>query len=240
MTAVRARFAQERQRSERVPTDMKKLLVALIALGAAGSANAQSPEAVMERAVKAYAALNSVRAEFRQSITNPITGTSATSRGVLLRKDPDLLSINFTDPKGDRIVSDGQSLWIYLPSTAPGQVIKTSAKANNALAMVDPGGAFLSSPAARFTMSGAGTATISGRKMNVVNLVPKKENGIFTRAKLWVDAASSLIRQFEVTDANGLKRVVTITAIQPNASVAASEFRFTPSKSMRVLDSATF
>ena len=240
MTVLRARFAQERQRSERVPTEMNKVLIAIIALGAAGSANAQSPDIVMDRAVKAYSALTSVRAEFRQSITNPVTGTSSTSRGVLLRKDPNLLSINFTDPKGDRIVSDGQSLWIYLPSTAPGQVIKTSAKANNALAMVDPGGAFLSSPSTRFTMSGAGTATISGRKMHVVNLVPKKENGIFTRATVWVDAQSSLIRQFEVTDANGLKRVVTITAIQPNASVAASEFRFTPSKTVRILDSASF
>ena len=240
MMVLRARFAQERQRSERVPTDMKKVLIAIIALGAAGSANAQSPDIVMDRAVKAYSALNSVRAEFRQSITNPVTGTSSTSRGVLLRKDPNLLSINFTDPKGDRIVSDGQSLWIYLPSTAPGQVIKTSAKANNALALVDPGGAFLSSPSTRFTMSGAGTTTISGRKMHVVNLVPKKENGIFTRATVWVDAESNFIRQFEVTDANGLKRVVTITAIQPNASVAASEFRFTPSKAVRILDSASF
>jgi outer membrane lipoprotein carrier protein len=238
--APRPRFGQERRRSERVPTDMKKLLIAMIALGAAGSVNAQSPEAVMDRAVKAYASLNSVRAEFRQSITNPITGTNATSHGVLLRKDPNLLSINFSDPKGDRIVSDGQSLWIYLPSSAPGQVIKTSARSNNALAMVDPGGAFLSSPSSRYTMSGAGTATIAGRKMNVVNLVPKKSNGMFTRATVWVDAESDYIRQFEVTDANGLKRVVTITSIQPNANVAASEFRFTPSKNMRVLDSAEF
>ena len=194
----------------------------------------------MDRAVKAYTALSSVRAEFRQSITNPITGTNSTSRGVLLRKDPNFLSINFTDPSGDRIVSDGQSLWIYLPSTAPGQVIKTSARGNNALAMVDPGGAFLSSPETRYTMSGGGTATIAGRKMNVVNLAPKKSNGVFTEAKVWVDAESSYIRQFEVTDANGLKRVVTITSIQPNATVAASEFRFTPSKNMRVLDSASF
>jgi outer membrane lipoprotein-sorting protein len=52
--------------------------------------------------------------------------------------------------------------------------------------------------------------------------------------------ASDYIRQFEVTDANGLKRVVTITSIQPNASVAASEFRFTPSKNIRILDSETF
>ena len=219
---------------------MKKLLIAMIALGAAGSVNAQSPEAVMDRAAKAYSSLNSVRAEFRQSITNPITGTNSTSRGVLLRKDPNLLSINFSDPKGDRIVSDGQSLWIYLPSSAPGQVIKTSAKSNNALAMVDPGGAFLSSPAARYTMTGAGTATVGGRKMNVVNLVPRKSNGMFTRATVWVDAESNFIRQFEVTDANGLKRVVTITSIQPDAAVSASDFRFTPSKNIRVLDSAEF
>lgn len=221
---------------------MNKIIAATFALGVAVSApaQAQSPEAIMDRAVKAYGALNSVRAEFRQTITNPITGTTVSSRGVLLRKDPDLLSINFTNPSGDRIVADGTSLWIYLPSTAPGQVIKTSAKANNALAMVDPGGVFLSSPAARYTMAGGGSATISGRKTNVVKLTPKKSNGMFTSATVWVDAETNYIRQFEVTDANGLKRVVTITSLKPNASVGSSEFRFTPGRNVKVLDSAAF
>jgi outer membrane lipoprotein carrier protein len=219
---------------------MMKTLAVLAALAIAPAANAQSTEAIMERAVNAYAKLNSVRAEFRQAITNPLTGTNMVSRGVMLRKDPGMLSINFRDPSGDRIVSDGQSLWIYLPSSAPGQVIKTSAKANPALAMVDPGGAFLSSPASRYTMSGGGTATVAGRKMNVVNLVPKKSNGIFSQAKLWIDSETSFIRQFEVVDANGLKRVVTITSIQPNASVSSAEFRFTPPKNVRVLDSAAY
>jgi outer membrane lipoprotein carrier protein len=217
---------------------MMKILAAA-ALAIAPAAMAQSPEAVMERAVKAYADLRSVRADFRQTITNPITGSDLVSRGVLLRKDPAFLSINFTDPSGDRIVSDGKSLWIYLPSSAPGQVIKTSAKANNALAMVDPGGVFLSSPASRYSMSSGGTETIAGRRMNVVNLVPKNSNGIFTKAKVWVDAATNLIRQFEVVDSNGLKRVVTITSIQPNASLSAPDFRFTPPKNVRVLDSAS-
>ena len=219
---------------------MIKILAAAAVLAIAPGVQAQSPEAIMERAVKAYADLRSVRAEFRQSITNPITGSNLSSRGVLMRKDPDLLSINFTSPSGDRIVSDGQSLWIYLPSSAPGQVIKTSAKANNALGMVDPGGVFLSSPASRYTMSGGGTATVGGRKRNIVNLVPKKANGIFSQARVWVDAATSLIRQFEVVDANGLKRVVTITSIQPNASVSANDFRFAPPKNVRVLDSAAY
>lgn len=222
---------------------MIKILAASAALAIAPIApiaSAQSPEAVMDRAVKAYADLRSVRAEFRQSITNPITGTNLVSRGVLLRKDPGFLSINFSDPSGDRIVSDGQSLWIYLPSSAPGQAIKTSARANNALAMVDPGGVFLSSPASRYTMSSRGTATIGGRKMNVVSLVPKKSNGFFSQARVWVDAATNYIRQFEVVDANGLKRVVTITSIQPNAGVEASEFKFTPPRNVRVLDSASY
>ena len=216
---------------------MKMILAATLALGVAAGVQAQSPASVMQRAVKAYADLQSVRAEFRQTITNPVTGTNSVSRGVMLRKDPDLLSINFTDPKGDRVVSDGQSLWVYLPSSAPGQVIRMSAKASNALAMVDPGGVFLTSPSSRFDMTDGGAATIQGRTTRIVNLVPKRPNGTFTTAKLWIDSANGYVRQFEVTDANGLKRVVTITTIQPNATIAAPEFRFTPPKNVRVLDS---
>lgn len=228
----------ERSRSVRVPTDMKTIVAAIIAVGAAGSVHAQSPDAVMDRAVKAYSDMQSMRAEFRQTITNPLTGTNAVSRGVLLRKNPNLLSINFTDPKGDRIVADGKSLWVFLPSSAPGQVIKVAAKGNNAMAMLDPAGVFLSSPSTRYTITAAGTATVAGRKTNVVNLLPKKSNDTFTRAKVWVDASDYSIRQFEVVDANGLTRLVTITSLQPNASISRSAFSFTPPKGARVLDSS--
>lgn len=221
---------------------MKKFIVAIVAFsvafGAAEGAQAQSPGAVMDRAVKTYSDMRSVRAEFRQTITNPLTGTSAVSRGVILRKDPNLLSINFTDPRGDRVVADGKSLWVYLPSSAPGQVIRMPATENNSLGMVDPGGLFLSSPSTRYTITAAGTSAISGKRTNVVNLVPRKPNNAFTRAKVWVDAADNTIRQFEVVDTNGLTRLVTLLRIEPNATVAASEFRFTPPKNARVLESS--
>lgn len=209
-----------------------------VALAATG-AQAQSPTAVMDRAVKVYGDMKSVRAEFTQSISNPLTGTNAVSRGVLLRKDPKFLSINFSDPKGDRIVSDGSILWVYLPSSAPGQVIRATVKGNSSLAMVDPAGFILSSPSTQYTITGGGSAVLSGRKMNVINLVPKQSNGMFTRAKVWVDESSNMVRQFEVTDANGLSRLITITSMQPNAAVAASEFKFNPPRNVRVLDSST-
>ncbi len=212
----------------------------MIALGAAASVHAQTPDAVMKRAASAYTEMKTIRAEFEQSITNPLTGTNATSRGVMFRKAPNLLSVNFTSPKGDRVVADGKSLWVYLPSSAPGQVIRLPSNGQSTLALVEPGELFLNSPSSRYDMTSGGTATISGRKANVVTLVPKKENNVFTRAKVWVDTQDASIRQFEVVDVNGLTRVVTITRLQPNVSVPASEFKFTPPRNVRVLDSGSF
>ena len=214
---------------------MKKLIAAILVLGVATDAQAQSPETVMERAVKGYTDMRSMRADFRQTITNPLTGTNATSRGVLARKDPNLLSITFSDPKGDRVVSDGSSVWVYLPSSAPGQVIKMPANGSS-MGMVDPGGLFLSSPSSRYTISAAGSGVVGGRKTTVVNLIPKGANNTFSRAKVWVDAADYTIRQFELVDANGLTRVVTMSNVRPNVTIGAGEFRFTPPKNARVID----
>jgi outer membrane lipoprotein carrier protein len=228
---------QEREPSRRVVPDMKTL-VTIIAVGAASALHAQTPDAVMQRAASAYAQMKTVRAEFDQAITNPLTGTNVTSHGVMLRKAPNLLSVNFTDPKGDRVVADGKSLWVYLPSSAPNQVMRLPANGKSTMALVEPGELFLSSPSSRYDITGNGTAVVSGRRTNVVTLVPKMENGVFRRAKVWVDAQDNSIRQFEVIDVNGLTRLVTITGLQMNVDIPASEFRFTPPKNARVLDSS--
>jgi outer membrane lipoprotein carrier protein len=215
-----------------------KTLVTIIAVGAASALHAQTPDAVMHRAASAYAQMKTVRAEFDQAITNPLTGTNAVSHGVMLRKAPNLLSVNFTDPKGDRVVADGKSLWVYLPSCAPNQVMRLPANGKSTMALVEPGELFLSSPSSRYDITGNGTAIVSGRRTNVVTLVPKTQNGVFTRAKVWVDAQDNSIRQFEVVDVNGLTRLVTITRLQTDVDIPASEFRFTPPKNARVLDSS--
>ena len=216
-----------------------KIITAVLALGV-GSANlgAQTPEAIMDRAASKYASMKTVRAEFRQTITNPLTGTSSVSRGELLRRDPNLLAINFTDPKGDRVVADGKAVWVYLPSSAPGQVIRLSAK-NKSAGSIDPGALFLTSPRSRYSMKSGGAATVGGTTTNVVLLTPKTANAPFTRAKVWVDASGN-VKQFEVTDANGLTRFVVITKLTPNVTIDRSAFSFTPPRNARIVDSASF
>ena len=197
------------------------------------TARSQNADAIIDRAVSAYARLNSMRAEFRQTLTNPLTGNSQTTNGVILRKKPNLLSIRFES--GDRVAADGATLWVYLPSSVPGQVMRMPYTGNNAGA-VDPAEQFLNSPRARFTATSSGTANVGGRATHAVTLVPKRANSQFTSAKVWIDDNDSSIRQFDVQTANGLTRHVVITSFTANPQLTRSSFRFAVPKGAKVVD----
>lgn len=199
------------------------------------TARAQSAGAVLDRAVSAYARLNSMRAEFRQTLTNPLTGSSQTTNGVILRKKPNLLSITFDS--GDRMAADGSTLWVYLPSSVPGQVMRMPYTGSNA-SSVDPAEQFLNAPRTRFNVTSSGTATVGGRATHAVTLVPKRANAGFKSAKLWIDDTDSSIRQFDVETANGLKRHVVITSFTPNPELSRSRFRFAVPNGAKVVDQA--
>src|SRR5205085_11386379 len=206
---------------------------ALVVSASPITAAAQNADAIIDRAVAAYARLNSMRAEFRQTLTNPLTGSSQTTSGVILRKKPNLPSIDFQS--GDRVAADGSTLWVYLPSSAPGQVVRMPYSGGNAIT-VDPAQQFLDSPRARFTATASGTATVSGRATHAVTLVPKRSNAGFTMAKVWIDDSDSSIRQFDVESPNGLRRHVVITRFTANAAVSPASFRFAPPKGVKIVD----
>jgi outer membrane lipoprotein carrier protein len=197
------------------------------------SARAQSADAIIDRAVAAYARLNSMRAEFKQTLTNPLTGNSQTTSGVILRKKPNLLSITFES--GDRVAADGSTLWVFLPSSVPGQVMRMPYTGSNA-STVDPAEQFLNAPRTRFTVTSSGTANVSGRATHAVTLVPRRANAGFTSATVWIDDADSSIRQFNVESANGLKRHVVITSFTPNPELSKSTFRFAVPKGAKIVD----
>jgi len=217
---------------------MRKLtyLVAIAFTAFPIAAEAQSADAIIDRAAAAYARLNSMRAEFRQTLTNPLTGTTQSTSGVILRRKPNLLSIDFES--GDRVAADGSTLWFYLPSSAPGQVIRMPYSGESA-STVDPANQFLNSPRTRFTVSSAGSAALGGRATHAITLVPKRPNPAFTSAKVWIDDADSSIRQFDLETANGLKRHVVITSFTPNPDLSKSSFRFSVPKGVKVVDQSS-
>lgn len=213
------------------------LFAALAASLALAPLSAQSPDSVVDHAVAAYANVHTERATFTQTITNPITGTTVTSHGEMQQRKPGYLDIRFSDPAGDRIVSDGKYLWLYLPSTNPGQVIKTR-PAKDGAGIPDVTTQFLDSPKTRYTMSDAGTAVIAEHATHAVVLVPKEPMS-FTKATVWVDDDDGLIRQVETVEENGVTRLVTLTKITINGPMDRSAFTFVVPKGVHVYERGT-
>lgn len=197
---------------------------------------AQSPDETLDRAVNAWSRVKTARASFDQTVTNPLTGSTANARGEFQQQRPNKLAIRFLEPAGDRIVSDGSAVWLYLPSSAPGQVIKRSVADGTALPL-DITGEFLTDPRTRYDITAAGIGTIAGHPSHALTLVPKAgTQKLFDRATIWVDDDDGLIRQFEVLEPSGVTRRVRITSLEPNASVDRAAFSFTPPPGVHVVE----
>ena len=195
----------------------------------------QGPTETLDRASRVFKQARTVRATFEQTLKNPLTGTEARATGELLLEQPNRMAVTFTKPSGDRVVADGKWLWVYLPSSAPNQVIKLPAK-SKAISGVDMVGELLTAPTSRYQVADAGAATIGGRATHAVALTPKGDGGTIAKATVWVDDADASLRQFEVTDANGLVRTVRLTSWTANASVPSGAFRFQVPSGVRVVD----
>ena len=206
-----------------------------LAVGATPIA-AQSPDAIIDRAVAAWGKITTVRGTFEQTVTNALTGSSASSKGTYAQERPNRLAIRFDQPGQDAIVADGKFVWVYLPASAPGQVIKRAGTDRSSVP-IDVTGQFLDQPHKKYDINGAGTKSVSGHPAHGLTLTPKAgTSGAFTKATVWVDDDDSLIREFEATETNGVTRHVRLTTLEPNATIDRSTFTFTPPKGVKIVD----
>ena len=200
------------------------------------TAGAQSVDATIDRAVAAWAKVATVRGTFEQTVSNSLTGSSATAHGEYTQERPNRLSIRFLAPDSGAIVSDGRAVWVFLPTSAPGQVVKRPATDRSA-SPIDLTGQFLDAPRTKYDISAAGTRTVDGHAAHGLILVPKKGSSApFSKATVWVDDDDSLIREFEELEPSGVTRHVHITAIQTNVPIDRSAFNFTIPKGVKVVD----
>ena len=215
---------------------MRIVLAAVLACGAAASSRAQVVGPTIDRAVSEWAKVRTLRATFEQSIVNPLTGSSMPSKGAYQQRKPDLLAVTFTEPKGDRIVADGKFVWIFLESATPGQVLKMS-YADAGAQNTDLIGQFLDAPRSKYDITDNGPEMIGDRATRVLTLVAKPGQALpFIRARVWIDTADAMIRQFESTEPTGLSRKVRLLTIVPNAAVDSTAFVFAVPKGVRVVE----
>jgi outer membrane lipoprotein carrier protein len=214
------------------------LIAASALVGGATPRQQSTIDAVIDKAVATYNKTKTSRGTFEQAITNPLTGSTVKAIGEFQQqREPARFSFRFVQPKGDMIIGDGKWLWVYLPSSTPGQVIKVPMTDGGA-GSLDLASRFFDSPKTRFTIADAGTATVAGRAAHALVLKPKSSTEPFTQAKVWIDNADGTLRQFETVEPSGITRLVTVTAVTPNAPVDERLFSFKAPKGARIVDQA--
>src|SRR5215471_15927366 len=164
-----------------------RLAIAVTAIVvAAARLGAQSTDPI-DRAVATWAKIKTVKGTFEQTVSNSLTGTSATSHGEYMQERPNRLAIRFRPPESGAIVSDGKVLWVYLPSSTPGQVVKRPATDHSAVP-IDFTGEFLDAPRTKYDITPLGTKTVEGHAAHGFKVVARAgTSSSFTTATVWVD-----------------------------------------------------
>ncbi|MBI4422044.1 MAG: outer membrane lipoprotein carrier protein LolA [Gemmatimonadetes bacterium] len=198
------------------------------------SASAQDVGSILAAAERAYHAATSFRAEFTQTIENPMLGAPERSRGVMVLNPPDRFAMRFSQPPGDRIVADGKWLWLYTPSTTPGQVIRqpiprAGAATPNFFAQ------FVERPLERYTATRVGTDTVAGAIVDVVRLLPRFDDQPFREAVIAIARKDGLMRRVALVEETGQRRTIVLPAPEAGARVPDPEYRFRVPKGVKVV-----
>jgi outer membrane lipoprotein carrier protein len=192
------------------------------------------PVAIIARAAEKYQGLASFKADFRQIIDDSMVGVYQ-SRGTLIQEGEAKLSMRFSDPPGDAIVMDGEHLWVYTPSTTPGQVLRLKVPTDptygpNVLAWI------LTRPAERYRSRYVRSDAVAGRAVDVIQLVPIDRTLPFTEATVWLDQYDDLPRRLDVRERGGQLRTLILSGVEAGHRYGPQAFRFDVPTDVRIVD----
>lgn len=195
----------------------------------------QDPGPVLDRASAAYQTIQTLSAEFVQVVANPLLGAPDTTRGRLYQMRPNHFAMRFTHPRGDRIVADGRHLWLYTPSSTPGQVIRTAIPR---VGTAGPNliGQFVERPRERYRARYLRADSLAGRMTDVVAMVPRATDFPYSEAVVWIDRDDGLVRRIEIVETSGQRRTLVLEKVVVNRGVPGREFTFSPPAALRVVD----
>ena len=195
----------------------------------------QDPLSILDRASASYDSVRTLQADFIQIIENPMLGDPDTTRGKLFQRRPSFFAMRFTQPKRDRIVADGHRLWLYTPSSTPGQVIRTAIPGTGT---TGPNliGQFVEHPRERYDARYVRADSMGGTAFDVVALTPRAPDQPYSRAAVWIAKTDGLVRRIDIEESSGQRRTIILQHLTVNRPIATREFSFSPPAGSRVVD----
>ena len=197
----------------------------------------QDPWTALDRASASYDTVKTLQADFTQIVENPMLGDPDTTRGRLYQQRPSYFAMRFTEPTGDRVVADGKKLWLYTPSTTPGQVIRSDIPGTGT---TGPNliGQFVEHPRERYAARYVRGDSLADAAVDVITLTPRPAAGDFpyTEATVWIAKRDGLLRRVDIVETSGQRRTIILRNLSVNRPIAAREFQFSGAGALRVVD----
>jgi outer membrane lipoprotein-sorting protein len=209
-----------------VNTSARAIVLALAALWATAPATygQERGAAVLERAAAHYEEVEALCASFLQRLEVPLLGDERTGVGRVCQARPNLFAMRFSEPEGDAIVADGESVWVYFPSNDPGQVLKT--KADRTAGGHDFHREFLEETEVKYDVTYEAEDVVAGRPTHRLRLIPKGPAS-YRAAVIWIDRGEPVLRQVRLEEENGNVRTITLSDVEFNAAPGRAWFTFT-------------
>jgi outer membrane lipoprotein carrier protein len=210
-------------------------LTCVLILAPAAEARGQEGRglALLEATAERYEAVRSFCAGFHQTLEVTLLGQERSGVGRLCQAGPDRFAMRFREPEGDAVVVDGDWVWVYYPSTDPGQVLK--------LPMAQaPGGfdfhrAFLTDPAEKYEVRYGERDVVAGHPVHRLELTPRDPAARYRSAEVWIDDGTPLLRRIRITEENGSVRTVLLSDVELGAEAPGGWFEFTPPTGVQVI-----
>ena len=212
-----------------------RLAAAIVLITAPVAARTQDAASAFDRAARLYGAATTIRAKFDQRLMMPPSKEEHVAAGEYLQRGKTHFALRYSEPAGDAIVFDGTALWVYLPSAAPGQVMKVPAEFAPGLDLLAE---LFTNPRERYSIKPGQAGAVAGHPVASYTLVPKGSASPFTRALLWVGRDDAILWKVEIDESGGQLRRMQFRSVQFDAAIPDALLSFKVPDGVRVIDQA--
>jgi outer membrane lipoprotein carrier protein len=189
------------------------------------SAQAASPDGLIQRVEERTRRITSLSAEFVQSYRSAALGRELVERGTLRIKRPGRMLWEYLEPEKKTFVSDGKTFYFYVP--AEKQVIVRDRSGERGIAV-----SLLEGEAGILEQFRASRAEDGGQIR--LQLVPKTPDPEVERAYLDLDAEARIVG-IEIWDAQGNRSRFRFEKLRENIALDDRLFRFEVPKGVTVI-----
>jgi len=189
---------------------------------------------VVRQTQAAFGELKSYQANF--TITSTRGGRRTVQNGIVRYKAPDKLAVEFSNPAGQRIVSDGKTMWIHIPSLNVVAEQDLRAGSDNIATAATPSGLrrLFSRYHYRFAGKEQPEPQKTGDPLYTLQLRQRETRSGYRSMQLWINKDYMIVKAVGETS-TGKTVEIALNNIRTNVDFQNAIFRFDNPQRARII-----